>query len=74
MLISVKDNGSGIKKRHLTRIFDPFFTTKPVGLGTGLGLSVGYGIIQRHGGKITAKNRDTTGAVFTIRLPLDDAI
>ncbi|WDP90953.1 MAG: PAS domain S-box protein [Desulfobacter sp.] len=71
VLISVQDNGTGIKKRHLPRIFDPFFTTKPVGQGTGLGLSVGYGIIRRHGGTITAGNREEGGAVFTIRLPLE---
>jgi len=71
VLISVKDNGTGIKKRNLPRIFDPFFTTKPVGQGTGLGLSVGYGIIRRHGGEITAINRQDKGAVFTIRLPLE---
>ncbi len=71
VLISVMDNGTGIKKRYLSRIFDPFFTTKPVGQGTGLGLSVGYGIIRRHGGEIVAKNCQEKGAVFTIRLPLE---
>ncbi len=67
--ITVKDNGMGIRKRYLSRIFDPFFTTKPVGQGTGLGLSVGYGIIRRHGGDITARNRKQKGAAFTIILP-----
>jgi PAS domain S-box-containing protein len=69
VVIMVKDNGTGICETHLSRIFDPFFTTKPVGQGTGLGLSVGYGIIRRHGGDITARNRKTNGAVFTITLP-----
>ncbi len=69
IFIRVKDNGSGIRKRHFSRIFDPFFTTKPVGQGTGLGLSVGYGIIRRHGGEITARNRTGKGAAFTISLP-----
>jgi len=72
MLIHVKDNGTGIPKQHIPRIFDPFFTTKPVGQGTGLGLSVGYGIIRHHQGKITAANRKSRGAQFTIRLPLVD--
>jgi len=70
VLITVKDDGTGIRKKYFSRIFDPFFTTKPVGQGTGLGLSVGYGIIRRHGGDITAKNREKKGAAFTISLPL----
>lgn len=70
ILITVKDNGTGIRKKHFPRIFDPFFTTKPVGQGTGLGLSVGYGIIRRHGGDITARNREEKGAAFTISLPI----
>ncbi|MCA1794461.1 MAG: ATP-binding protein [Desulfotignum sp.] len=69
VLVTVKDNGTGIREKDFSRIFDPFFTTKPVGQGTGLGLSVGYGIIQRHGGDITAKNRKEKGAAFTISLP-----
>jgi PAS domain S-box-containing protein len=68
--IAVKDNGTGIPKKDFSRIFDPFFTTKPVGEGTGLGLSVGYGIIRRHGGDIRVRNRKDKGAVFTITLPL----
>ncbi len=69
VLITVKDNGTGIREKDFSRIFDPFFTTKPVGQGTGLGLSVGYGIIRRHGGDITAGNRKEKGAAFTISLP-----
>jgi PAS domain S-box-containing protein len=69
ILITIKDNGTGIRKKDFSRIFDPFFTTKPVGQGTGLGLSVGYGIIRRHGGDITVRNRKDKGAAFTISLP-----
>ena len=69
IFITVKDDGTGIRKKYISRIFDPFFTTKPVGQGTGLGLSVGYGIIRRHGGEITARNRKEKGAAFTISLP-----
>ncbi|WP_457551406.1 PAS domain-containing sensor histidine kinase [Desulfobacula sp.] len=69
ILILVKDNGKGIKKNNLTRIFDPFFTTKPVGQGTGLGLSVGYGIIKRHKGDISVKSSKKNGTIFTISLP-----
>ncbi len=69
ILITVKDNGTGIRKKHFSRLFDPFFTTKPVGQGTGLGLSVGYGIIRRHGGDVTARNRKDKGAAFSVSLP-----
>jgi signal transduction histidine kinase len=67
--ISVKDDGTGIPEKDFSRIFDPFFTTKPVGQGTGLGLSVGYGIVRRYGGDITVRNRKDKGAAFTITLP-----
>ncbi|MCP3875830.1 MAG: PAS domain S-box protein [Desulfobacteraceae bacterium] len=70
ILILVKDNGTGIRKKYFSRIFDPFFTTKPAGQGTGLGLSVGYGIIRRHGGDITVRNRKEKGAAFIISLPI----
>jgi PAS domain S-box-containing protein len=69
ILIHVEDNGQGIKSVDLPRIFDPFFTTKPVGQGTGLGLSVGYGIIKRHHGDITVKSEPGKGSIFTIILP-----
>ncbi|MBU8850300.1 MAG: PAS domain S-box protein [Desulfobacterales bacterium] len=71
ILIMVKDNGKGIGKENLSRIFDPFFTTKPVGQGTGLGLSVGYGIIKRHQGDIRVKSSKGKGTQFIISLPAD---
>ena len=61
------DSGPGIKEPN--RIFDPFYTTKNVGKGTGLGLSICYGIVQEHGGTITARNRAEGGAVIEVRLP-----
>jgi signal transduction histidine kinase/CheY-like chemotaxis protein len=70
IFVEVADNGSGLKKEDLTRVFDPFFTTREVGQGTGLGLSVCYGIIREHGGQITARNGEVGGAVFTIELPV----
>jgi PAS domain S-box-containing protein len=71
--ITFSDNGPGIK--YPERIFDPFYTTKKVGKGTGLGLSICYGIIREHGGEILASNRaDDSGAVFTLRLPLQTAM
>ncbi|MBF0411456.1 MAG: GHKL domain-containing protein [Desulfamplus sp.] len=67
--INVEDNGSGISQEHLARIFDPFFTTKPVGKGTGLGLYICYGIINKLGGNITVKSALNEGTVFTISVP-----
>jgi signal transduction histidine kinase len=65
----VEDNGGGIDPRLLERIFEPFFTTKPVGVGTGLGLSVSYGIIENMGGHLSVCN-SADGARFCIELPI----
>jgi CheY-like chemotaxis protein len=68
--IVIQDNGPGIAKENLPRIFDPFFTTKHVGQGTGLGLSLCYGIIKEHGGNITPVSQPGEGATFIIELPV----
>lgn len=68
--IKVSDNGVGIPKHALPNIFDPFFTTKPVGEGTGLGLSLSYGIIQEHNGEIKVKSQEGKGTEFTVRIPI----
>lgn len=65
--IQFADTGPGMVEPE--RVFDPFYTTRPVGQGIGLGLSACYGIIQQHGGKIKASNRETGGAIFQIDLP-----
>ncbi|TFH34725.1 MAG: HAMP domain-containing protein [Anaerolineales bacterium] len=65
----VSDTGIGIPDEIRARIFDPFFTTKPEGEGTGLGLSVSYGIITRHGGHIEVVSKIGIGTTFTIHLP-----
>jgi two-component system NtrC family sensor kinase len=70
VVITVRDNGPGIPPEHLDHIFDPFFTTKPVGQGTGLGLSICYGIVQQHGGQISAASKPRKGTTVTVRLPL----
>ena len=72
--VEVADDGHGIAEQDLPRIFDPFFTTKPTGEGTGLGLSVSYGIIKGHGGNITVKSEKGQGAAFTLSLPLTVSI
>ncbi len=68
MRIDVSDTGVGIPADQLDSIFDPFFTTKKEGEGTGLGLSVTYGIIQKHGGRITVKSTQGKGTCFSIFL------
>lgn len=68
--IEVGDNGTGINPENMKKIFDPFFTTKEVGQGTGLGLSICYGIVNEHGGAITADSRPGMGTMFTIDLPI----
>jgi PAS domain S-box-containing protein len=69
--VSIRDNGAGIAKEHMDRIFDPFFTTKDVGQGMGLGMSISYGIIERHGGEILVESESGSGTVFTIQIPVD---
>jgi two-component system, NtrC family, sensor kinase len=70
IVIEVRDTGQGIPKEIQGQLFDPFYTTKEEGQGTGLGLSVVYGIIQKHQGSITVQSETGQGASFFIRLPL----
>ncbi len=73
-IVEIRDSGAGIDPEHLHRIFDPFFTTKTnpkpgEHKGTGLGLAVSYGILQEHGGKITAESEPGQGATFRLEIP-----
>jgi C4-dicarboxylate-specific signal transduction histidine kinase len=70
IIVTVRDNGSGITPDVLSHIFEPFYTTKEVGKGTGLGLAIAYGIVQEHGGHIMAANHPDGGAMFTVELPV----
>ncbi|MEX3010557.1 ATP-binding protein [Hoeflea sp. TYP-13] len=72
VFVSVADNGSGIAPDEIDKIFEPFFTTKPIGTGTGLGLYVSYAMAQKLGGDLSAANRPEGGAIFTLRIPIDE--
>jgi len=70
IIIEISDNGIGIDEETLNKIFDPFFTTKETGRGTGLGLAVIYGIVDRHRGKIEVASTINVGTTFTVKMPL----
>lgn len=67
--VVVTDNGPGIPEKNLTRVFEPFFTTREVGKGLGLGLSISYSVIQRHGGTLAVTSQEGEWARFTFDLP-----
>ncbi|MEP7066742.1 MAG: GAF domain-containing protein [Gemmatimonadota bacterium] len=72
VVVEVSDTGHGMLVDVQKRIFEPFYTTKPEGAGTGLGLSVSFGIVQTHGGTLTAHSAPGAGATFRLTLPLDE--
>ncbi len=71
VVIEISDTGKGISPEHLSRIFEPFFTTKPVGMGTGLGLSVAYAIVKKHNGEITVDSKVGAGTRFQVCIPVE---
>ena len=70
LVIEIRDTGDGISPDAIKKIYDPFFTTKTVGRGTGLGLSVTYGIIKEHSGRIMVESQERDGTTFTLQLPI----
>ena len=69
LALRVEDTGHGISSEQQTRVFEPFFTTKPMGAGTGLGLSVVYGVMQSHGGAVSVESTPGLGSAFTLYFP-----
>jgi two-component system NtrC family sensor kinase len=69
-LIEIGDRGKGIPEREMSRVFNPFYSTKPEGQGTGLGLAVSYGIVNKHGGTITIESKEKEGTCVRMLLPL----
>ena len=74
VIVEVSDTGQGMSVEVQKRIFEPFFTTKPEGAGTGLGLSVSFGIVQTHGGTLTVHSAPGAGATFRLTLPVDESV
>jgi two-component system NtrC family sensor kinase len=70
VIIEFEDTGCGMTKEQQDKIFDPFFTTKPVGEGTGLGMSIGYKVVQNHNGKFIVNSVEGQGTKYTIELPI----
>ncbi len=73
VLVEVRDNGIGIEPEHLAHIFEPFFTTKADGRGTGLGLTVVHGIVEKHGGSVRVMSSPGEGTTFLVWLPDEGA-
>ena len=68
--VEISDTGKGIPEDDLAHIFNPFFTTKPVGQGTGLGLSLSYSMVEKHGGELSVTSEVGVGTVFSMILPI----
>ncbi len=72
VVVEVRDTGEGIPPEQLKRVFDPFFTTKPIGIGSGLGLSVCHNIVAAHGGSLEVESQPAQGSCFRVRLPASE--
>jgi two-component system, NtrC family, sensor kinase len=72
LVIAVSDSGCGMPQEVMSQIFTPFYTTKQLGKGTGMGLSIVYGVVKMHSGEITVDSEVGKGTTFTVRIPLED--
>lgn len=72
VILTVSDTGKGMTEEIRKRIFEPFFSTKEVGKGTGLGLTISYDIIKKHGGEISVESEPGVGTIFTVKLPVNN--
>ncbi len=72
--VSIADNGQGMTPEVMSRVFDPFFTTKDVGEGSGLGLSIVHGIVERHAGEISVESEPGEGTIFRVTLPRGEGV
>ncbi|NMG07938.1 ATP-binding protein [Brasilonema sp. UFV-L1] len=70
IIVAITDNGPGMTEEVLSKLFEPFFTTKSVGAGTGLGMSISYDIVEKHGGELTCLSAPGQGAKFIIKMPI----
>lgn len=70
--LHISDNGCGMDEQTVSQLFTPFFTTKPVGVGTGLGLSVSYAILEAHNAQVTVNSKKDKGTTFNLKFPLDE--
>jgi len=74
VIVTVEDNGIGMSEKVQSKLFEPFFTTKKVGRGTGLGVSISYGIVKDYDGKIDIQSREGHGTTFTLSFPVTNYV
>jgi len=74
VFVDIADTGQGIPAENIKRLFDPFYTTKPIGQGTGLGLSLSYGIVRKHNGRIEVESEVGKGTCFHVWLPIEQTV
>ena len=71
IVVNIKDSGPGIPSEFISKVFDPFFTTKEQGKGSGLGLNIVHGLVEKYNGRIEVESKMGEGTTFTIKFPVD---